>query len=803
MQKQIIIVLVFLCTISTYPQQFFIHGKVEDKSTGEPLSYGNIRVMNSTLGTAANKEGKYELKLDKGTYKLIASFIGYISDTLTVVLNSPENNINFLLSQTNITLPEIMVRPGDNPALRIIRKAIETKKRRDKILHSYEFEAYTKGIIKTQKDFSSRDNSVDLNIGKDTSALKITGILENESKGYYKKPDNYKEVIIARKQSANFPPTINTLTGGRILQNFYDNKINFLGKDLPGPLSNNSLNYYYFYLTGTSAIDNKTVYKIFMSPDDPDDPGFVGDLFITDSTYDLIKVELGLNRAANTGGLFDSVDIFQQFSEFNDSVYMPIDYRLFVKLNFLNLAKIGFELNTILYDYQINPNINDKFFNKAILTVLPGADNKDSTYWKNVVIIPNTKEEQTAYTRIDSLESIPRTFWNDFSPLSTRMNLSKHFSVSAPLGMYHFNRVEGNALDFGMFLKQAVNRRFNSLLQFSYGFADKRVKTNFDASYLLGDYRTYKLSFNAFNELNVLFGNSDNYNELTSTILALVAKNDFRDYYYSGGFNFRASGEVFPVLSLYTGYSTETDKNAFKNTEFSIFSKNRSFPKNLPVFETKVNSIKAGFNFDFRDYIEDGFFRRRTSLGKSFITFGGSIIISDKNYLNSDVNFTTYEFRSRGVINTFNSAKLNFRIFGMYTKGELPYQLLYSLPGNIDLTAQNYTFRTLNMNEILGDRVVTLNLEHDFGDQLFRLLKIPILKDMELQLNTFLNIAYSDAGNQTKAISPYSLKSFKHPFFEIGFGIGQILFPLQLDFSWKLNYRDGNNFRFGINSFIF
>ena len=147
-----------------------------------------------------------------------------------------------------------------------------------------------------------------LRIGaNDTIPLKITGVLENESRGFYKRPDYYKEIIVARKQTANFPPQINTLTGGRIIKSFYEDDINFLGNDIPGPLASNALDYYYFYLKKTLAIDSQIVYQINMLPDDPSDPGFIGDIFIKDSTYDLIKVDLQLNRAANVGGIFDSV----------------------------------------------------------------------------------------------------------------------------------------------------------------------------------------------------------------------------------------------------------------------------------------------------------------------------------------------------------------------------------------------------------------------------------------------------------------------------------------------------------------
>ena len=802
---KILFVLLFLIQLNQicFGQQYFIRGRVTDKASESNLSYTNIRVMNSTIGTASNINGEYEIRLAPGKYKLIASYIGYNSDTVSVNLQKNISEINFELNRVDIKMPEVTVRPGENPAYRIIKKSIERKKERNKKLNAYEYEAYTKAFIKTPNEIKARGRGLSIGLnGGDTAAPKITGIIENESRGYFKKPDYYKEEIIARKQTANFPSTINILTGGRVLQNFYSDKVNFLGIDIPGPLADNALKYYYYYIKKILAINKKQVYEIYMTPDDPDDPGFTGNIFITDKTYDLIKVDLELNRAANPGGIFDTVNVLQQYTEFKDSIYMPIDYRIFASINYLSLIKFNWEINTVLYDYKINPEIKTGFFNKALLTVLPGADKKDSAYWKNAVTIPSTKEELSAYKRIDSLQSVPVSFWDKFNILSTRVNLTKDFAISAPLGMYHFNRVEGNSLDYGFYLRGAANQRLNSSLDFSYGFSDKRLKTDFSSTYLFGDYRTYKISLNAFNKLNILFDKSDNYNTLTTTILALASKDDFRDYYYSKGFNIDFSGEIFPVMSLSAGFENHTDKNAFKNTEFSFFAKDRTFRLNPPIYETNINALNFGVNFDFRDYIEDGYFRRRISFGKSFFTFGGDLSISNKSFLKSDLNFTQYRARLLGVIHTFKSAVLDFRISGMYTNGELPYQMLYSLPGNINLTAEDYTFRTLNINEILGDRVVTVYIDHYFGDELFRLLNIPYVKDWELQLNTYLNIAYSDIGSKSEAISPYPIKSFKHPFFEAGFSIGQILLPINLSFSWRLNYRGENNFRIGLSSII-
>lgn len=786
-------------SIQLFGQQLIIKGKITDAQTNHPLSFANIRVESTTLGTSANSEGIFELKIPDGNYKLIASFIGYYSDTLEIKSGSKKQEINFALIQTKIDLQEIVINPGINPALEIIKKAIDKKRIRNSQLKSYEVEAYTKGIIRTTEDIAANSNSVSVGFGgNDTTELIIAGILENHSRNYYEHPNNFKSIVLARKQSANFPPTINTLTGGRLIQNFYDNDVNFLGRDLPGPIAQNALDYYYFRIEDITSQNDKKIYNIHIEPDNSADPGFVGSIFINDSTFDLVKVDLILNRAANTGGVFDTVNIFQQFDKY-DEIYLPVDYRLFVKANLLGLVRIGFELNTILFDYKINQQIPEEIFNKAIVTVLPEADKIDSDYWLTTPTIPNTNEEQEAYTRIDSVENAPKDFWDDFSILNTRISLSKNISISAPLAFYHFSRVEGHALDFGIFVDEAFDQRFNSSLQFSYGFSDKKFKQDFSANYLLGDYRTWKLNFAAFNKIKVLFGDSDNYSEFLSTLVTLISKDEFRDYYYSKGFNLGIEGEVFPILKLHAGFSNKTDRSAFVNTDFSFFNKKKSYKPNPLIYPSRINSINIGFDIDFRDYIEDGYFRRRTSLGRSFILFSGGVTLSDKNIFNSELDFTTYEFNTYTYLRTFKSASLNLNIYARYTDGSTAYQDLYSLPGNIDIAFNSQTFRTLNLNEVVGERILTLNFTHDFRDEIFRFLNIPGLKNSEILLSFIFNSAISDLTEKTKLISPHPIKTFKHPFYEAGIGIGQGILPFKLEFMWKLNYLDGNNFRVGLN----
>ena len=258
-------------------------------------------------------------------------------------------------------------------------------------------------------------------------------------------------------------------------------------------------------------------------------------------------------------------------------------------------------------------------------------------------------------------------------------------------------------------------------------------------------------------------------------------------------------GEIFPVLNLHAIYENKTDNSAFVRTDFSFFNKEKSYRVNNPIYESRINTLNLGFNIDFRDYIEDGYYRRRTSLGRSYALFSGDITYSNKGLFNSDLNFTIYEFNAFSFLRTFKSASLNLNVYARVTDGVTPYQDLYSLPGNIDVVFNSQTFRTLNVNEIIGDRILTLNFTHDFRDELFRMLNIPVIKNWEIMLSLIFNSAIADVTTKTESILTNPVKSLKHPFYELGFGIGQGILPFKIEFMWKLNYRDGNNFRVGLN----
>jgi len=230
--------LILFLACSSFSQQFSLRGKVFDSKTNKPLEYVTIKVSDTTYGTTADKNGNYILKLDRGSYKVIFSMVGYFTDTQAV--NIEEENItrNVFIGPSEIFTETIEVL-GEDPAYDIIRKAIKYKKEFRAKLGEYNYDAYTKFIIRSDLSPVEKDSLTE-------GGYPILAILESETKGYFKKPDEYKEVVKAKRETANIPRGVAI----PYIVNFYDEVIKFNELKVTGPLADDAVDYYEYRLAG-------------------------------------------------------------------------------------------------------------------------------------------------------------------------------------------------------------------------------------------------------------------------------------------------------------------------------------------------------------------------------------------------------------------------------------------------------------------------------------------------------------------------------------------------------------------------
>jgi hypothetical protein len=88
-----------------------LKGMVIDDSTQQPLKGVSIILIGTRLGTASDHSGYFKIKdIPAGTYKMIASMIGYKSDTTLVVISLQDTSeLNIVLKSQAIDLPAVVV----------------------------------------------------------------------------------------------------------------------------------------------------------------------------------------------------------------------------------------------------------------------------------------------------------------------------------------------------------------------------------------------------------------------------------------------------------------------------------------------------------------------------------------------------------------------------------------------------------------------------------------------------------------------------------------------------------------------
>jgi hypothetical protein len=92
--------------------QFTISGKVVDADTKEPLIAASVFAQNTTKGTITDKDGMFNLYLDKGGYELIISFSGYTSKTITVDKDS-SRQLNIEMQKADNSMNEVIIKSSN------------------------------------------------------------------------------------------------------------------------------------------------------------------------------------------------------------------------------------------------------------------------------------------------------------------------------------------------------------------------------------------------------------------------------------------------------------------------------------------------------------------------------------------------------------------------------------------------------------------------------------------------------------------------------------------------------------------
>ncbi|WP_020567137.1 TonB-dependent receptor [Neolewinella persica] len=104
--------LFLLCTGLLAQETYLVTINVDDAETREPLSYVSLQVLGTGEGGITDETGRWNIRLLKGGYTFVASFIGYGNDTLSVTIDEPQT-LNIRLISASATLSTVTVTTND------------------------------------------------------------------------------------------------------------------------------------------------------------------------------------------------------------------------------------------------------------------------------------------------------------------------------------------------------------------------------------------------------------------------------------------------------------------------------------------------------------------------------------------------------------------------------------------------------------------------------------------------------------------------------------------------------------------
>lgn len=755
-RRRILVALLFICSATLNAQDsFFFRGIVRDSTTNTPLVAINLRVMGTSRGTISNAAGEFALSLPSGQYQIAFSSIGYQPETLGVNLTR-ELFLAIDLRPTEIALPEVLVLSED-PAVEIVRKAIANKRRWMDKLTSYRFEAFTRQIVR-----------------RDTS---IASIAESFTSGYFSN-DTLREIIRQKRQTKNLPEEENLASVRRIV-NFNDDLIDLFTMRVNrkqssytflGPTAPEALEYYEYTLLSGSVVGGVTVYDIAMKPKVRTRPLFEGTISIAEGTFAVMAIDVRPNETFAIPFLRDlDLRYTQQFSLYDSMYWMPTHVNVTggftIDILGLRVPRVGLEITSAIFEYELNEAIPDSILALPKLSVDSSATPFDSLAWSEQEIVPLTAEENNAYAELDSSESLEKQFQSEgiLSGLDGD-GLSWLRYVDA-----RFTRVEG--FFFGGKFAGPIGSKIKHRLSGGYGFSDERF--SFDAGIEWRAGKAYPLTLDVYRTMDHV-PDGGYYGSSAISLMALIDKNDYRDYFLSSGGKIGV-GFTAEQIDARVRFISEQHRSVQNATTYSLFGGGKSFRPNPDVKEGTTRSVEIKFRAGDEATILDFVTRDAVEL---------SVERSSKQF-GSDFGYWRYHAMATASLQTFAKSLLfspfvRVRVEGGLVRGDVIPQRLFTLDSRASGYAPFGVLKGSGVKEFVGDRYVMVQVEHNFRSLPFLIINAPYFFRNHIELVVHAAVARAWHGEVDLTQGLYA---------EAGVGLSRILEVLRFDASYRFKGR--------------
>ena len=806
----------FGCSVWQVQAQYTISGKVYSVENKEAMPFVPVFIKGTGYSTQTDFDGNYSLKVAQLKDSLVSFYVGYNRLARPINMSLTEQVINFpMTNQPGVSLEEVVVKAGDNPAHRIIRNCVKNKDNNNKSkLEAYEYEAYNKlefDLNRIPKEMREKKalrsikfvfDNVDSTFSSEKPSIPFF-MVENLSNFYYKKnPTRKKEVVIASKITGVENSSVSQVLGDMYQNiNIYDNNLLIFNKQLPSPLSENALFYYKFYLQDSAFEGNQYIYHLSFKPKRTQELSFSGNIWIADTTWGVKRLEMSLPKNANVN-FVNAANVIQEFV-YLDSNWTMVRDRLVVDFAPTKSAIGFYGRKTSSYkNIVINQPKSDKFYEFADkIEVDEEATKKSDEFWNERRHDSLTVREKKIIKLVDTIQTLPiyRTWVDVFYMIMTGYKKSNNFEIGPYTNLVSYNQVEGLRLRFGGRTSEKFSKWYELNGYVAYGLKDEKWKYSLGFKSFISKKPNRQIVGMTYKGDNEILGQSTNGYSQDNLLASLFRTNPLTNLTRVNQASAYYEREWFPgLITKFTLIGREF--NALGDNKYLYYENDGS----IGEYETINNTeFRVNVRFAWKEkYVGEGF--TRLSIGTTNpiiqILYAKALQNAFKGAYNYHKLGLRLEDRIR-ITPILGYTDYTFEIGKIW--GTLPYLLMELHGGNETYIYDIMAFNMMRYYEFASDQFISVGIFHHF-EGLF-LNKIPLLKRLKWrEVATFKGVWGSvDKKNRDVLIFPSTLSDLTTtPYFETSIGIENIFKVFRIDAFWRLNYllpnpSDNFGLRFG------
>ena len=831
-------ILLLLCVNAHAQQQFYISGAVTDEETGDSISFASIMYKGHNLTTVANAFGQYSIERHEG-WNITVSAVGY--KTRIIPINSrTRKRLNIALKPDKQQLAEVTVKSKrsrysrkDNPAVELMRRVVAAKKKTD--LSNNDFYRYNKyeKLTLALNDLTPEQlesslfkkkpwllNQVEVSPYTNKLVLPIS-VDETVSQKFYRKSPHDEKNIIQGQTSTGINDYFQT---GDVLNvvvkdvftnvDLYQDDIRILQRPFTSPMSEKGIGFYRYYIEDTLAIGQDSCIHLAFVPNNMQDMGFRGDLYILkDSTLHLRRCQLSIPKQSNVN-FVKSLQVLQEYEKLSDGQWVLTTDDMITELELFEFINAGAIVTRVTrysdYDFSEVPK---KIFHGQKKEVFEAdAQMRDKKFWDQYRQVELTRSENSMDKFMENIEN------------------TKGFKYV----IYGLKTIVENSMETG-------NPNYvdlcpiNTLLTRNYvdGWRTRlsaKTTANLNKHLFLSGYYAHG------------WGSHRNYYDAEMTY-SLNAKKYLPHEFPRRTITIQASQDICSPSDRFM----ESDKdNIFVAIKWAETNKMMSYSRQKVSFEyetdgglkaiisgkTEENEAFGAMNYQtldkpfvaISDKTGNGEYLRTTEASVYLRYAPGETYINRKNHrrvinldapvfslshtmgfngvLGGDYNFhlTEAHIFKRFWLNSWG--KFDVDLKGGIEWNQVPYPLLIMPAANSSFIIQKNTFSLINTMEFINDRYASLMLSWDLNGKILN--RIPLAKKLYWREYLGLRMLWGDLSDKNNPYLPENagnprlmyfpegsnIMNPNRPYMEMVVGIHNIFKFFRVEYVKRLTYKD-------------